>query len=257
VTKIDPYSEATVPVEQYFNGTLLGVATAFIFEKRERFYLITNYHVVAMIDPNTGANLHKKAARPNKLRVGFCLPRRDFGKVPIDIPLRDKDDKPLWLVHPVHKNKIDVVAIPLEHPKKDEFRYEPINRLPKEELSVQIGMDVFVLGYPFGNLSPGLPVWKRGSIASEPALVGIGHRYMLIDSASRPGMSGGPVILRSYGTHLTESGPSITTEPATRFIGLYSGRLHTKDALEAQLGMVWPRSLIEEIIDTPTLDKET
>jgi hypothetical protein len=70
-------------------------------------------------------------------------------------------------------------------------------------------------------------------------------------------MSGGPVILRSYGTHPTESGPSITTDPATRFFGVYSGRLHTKDPLEAQLGMVWPRSFIEDIIDVPTPDHET
>jgi hypothetical protein len=36
--------------------------------------------------------------------------------------------------------------------------------------------------------------------------------------------------------------------PPTRFIGVYSGRLHTTDFLEAQLGLVWPAALIDVII---------
>jgi hypothetical protein len=106
-----------------------------------------------------------------------------------------------------------------------------------------------VLGYPFGSPPPGLPVWKRGSIASEPELAPIGPRYFLIDSASRPGMSGAPVILRSWGAHVKENDAvSMIAGAVTRFVGVYSGRLHTKDLLEAQLGMVWPARLISEIV---------
>jgi hypothetical protein len=36
-----------------------------------------------------------------------------------------------------------------------------------------------------------------------------------------------------------------TTE--TRFIGVYSGRLSTSDPLDAQLGLVWPEALVDEI----------
>jgi hypothetical protein len=118
-----------------------------------------------------------------------------------------------------------------------------------QEHAIIIGMDVYVLGYPFGAEPPYFPVWKRGSIASEPELAGVGHFYFLIDSASRPGMSGGPVILRSVGTFVKENEAlSTTARPATRFIGAYSGRLHTKDPLDAQIGMVWPRRWITEII---------
>jgi hypothetical protein len=35
---------------------------------------------------------------------------------------------------------------------------------------------------------------------------------------------------------------------ATKFIGVYSGRLASQDPLDAQLGFVWPASLIPEII---------
>jgi hypothetical protein len=51
------------------------------------------------------------------------------------------------------------------------------------------------------------------------------------DTASRPGMSGSPVILRTYGTHISGGGITLTTGPANKFIGVYSGRLYTQDPL--------------------------
>ena len=48
---------------------------------------------------------------------------------------------------------------------------------------------------------------------------------------------------------------SIDDKPAIRFIGVYSGRLQTKDANEVQLGMVWPPEDIQEIIDGHKWDK--
>jgi hypothetical protein len=39
--------------------------------------------------------------------------------------------------------------------------FYPINTLKSEaDLAVRIGLDVFILGYPFGNSPPGFPVWK-------------------------------------------------------------------------------------------------
>jgi hypothetical protein len=112
----------------------------------------------------------------------------------------------------------------------------PINTLKSEkDLAVRIGMDVFILGYPFGSPPPGFPVWKRGSIASEPD--------------SRPGMSGAPVIRRSWASHLLENeATSADSTPQSKFIGIYSGRLHTSDPTDAQLGMVWPVEDIQEVI---------
>src|SRR5262249_58998676 len=124
-----------------------------------------------------------------------------------------------------------------------------INQMGSPDLLVQIGMDVFVLGYPFGPGKTGLPVWKRGSIASEPDLVPHVENYLLVDTASRPGMSGSPVILRTYGTHVSPGEVTVAAGAANKFIGVYSGRLHTQDPLEAQIGMVWSATFIDEIID--------
>jgi hypothetical protein len=108
---------------------------------------------------------------------------------------------------------------------------------------------VFILGYPFKLDPPAYPVWKRGSIASEPQLAPITTNYMLVDTASRPGMSGAPVIRRSWSNHMVEPGlMAMVDTPLNKFIGIYSGRLPTEHPSEAQIGLVWDGSLINEII---------
>jgi hypothetical protein len=214
-------------------------------------YLITNWHVVTCRNSDTGEHVRPDAAEPNSLIGHFRASRSSFEVQQRSIALRDAENSPIWLHHPAHGRRVDVVAIPIEN-EYAEF-VSPINELPIEPLSVQVGMDVFVLGFPFGSELPTLPVWKRGSIASEPQIVRQAQNYYLIDTASRPGMSGAPVILRSYWVHLTDSGPSIKTDPGTKFFGVYSGRLQVRDG-EAQLGRVWPASFITEIIDANVRD---
>jgi len=41
---------------------------------------------------------------------------------------------------------------------------------------------------------------------------------------------------------------SLGTGTATKFIGVYSGRLATTDPLDAQLGLTWPAQLVTEIV---------
>ncbi len=249
--RLDPYSPASVAVEQYFNEILLGSATSFVWKRRDALYLVTNWHVVTCRNSETGKHIRSDIAEPNMLVGNFRAHRGSFETQQRKVPLRDSENRPLWLYHPVHRGCVDVVAVPLGK-EYSEF-VSPINELPVEPLSVRIGMDVYVLGFPFGPNPPSLPVWKRGSIASEPEIVRLAENYYLVDTASRPGMSGAPVILRSYGIHLTDSGPSIKTKPGSKFFGVYSGRLHARDD-EAQLGRVWPASFISEIIDANTRD---
>jgi hypothetical protein len=110
-------------------------------------------------------------------------------------------------------------------------------------------MEVFILGYPFEIKPPAYPVWKRGSIASEPELARLTTDYMLVDTASRPGMSGAPVIRRSWTNHMFEPGfVAVVNRPVNKFVGVYSGRVQVDHPHEAQIGLVWHGSLIEEVI---------
>jgi hypothetical protein len=269
MTRIDPYSLTTVPLEHYANSNPLGRATGFIWRRRDQHYLITNWHVVTGRDAKTGVPLGP--ARPEMLRAYFNTKAMNFGKVVLDIPIRDADHNPRWYIEHIRRrtddNELspapfgpkgcDVVAIPLHSlGSETDINFYPINVLKSDsDLAVRIGMDVFILGYPFGHQSPGFPVWKRGSIASEPDLTRLGTGYMLVDTASRPGMSGSPVIRRSWGTHVMENGDLLTDEmPQSKFIGIYSGRLRTNDKEDVQLGMVWPADDIDNIIDVAKRD---
>jgi len=150
---------------------------------------------------------------------------------------------------------VDVVAIPIPMTGNEPvMNMYPINALLSKPLRIKIGMDVFILGYPFGSAPPAFPVWKRGSIASEPDIVRMSTGYYLVDTASRPGMSGAPVILQNWTNDYLEGAVrAFNDKPATNFIGVYSGRLHSATE-EAQIGMVWHASFVEEIIAMNTRD---
>jgi hypothetical protein len=243
---IDEYSVATVPIELFFNTTNLGLATGFVWEEPGRFFLITNWHNVSGKDVFTKKHTSGTAAEPNSLRVWWNQKGQLGAKFANVETIRDPANTPLWLVHPQHGNDIDVVALPIApHPNAEMY---PINKMSRTALLLQVGMDVHVLGYPFGIGIGGFPVWKRGSIASEPEVFPPGQLHMLIDTASRPGMSGSPVIRRSWGTHqMRGGGITMGATTATELIGVYSGRITSTDPLDAQLGIAWPARLIMEI----------
>lgn len=225
---IDRLSLATVPITTFFNDLLLSEATGFVWKRHDRLYLITNWHVASATDFFTGHLLLKGGSRPNKFRCAFIINVGRYDRELIELPVRDENDDPLWLIHTTQeRHSVDIVALPLDG---SAFRKQaavlPINDIAPARLAIGVGMDVFILGYPFGPAPPSFPIWKRGSIASEPDLVKLtGGRY-LIDSATRPGMSGAPVILRSWNNHVTESDAFVaTTEgPIDQIIGVYSGR---------------------------------
>lgn len=239
----------------FFGETPLSIGTGFVWKDIEQFLLITNWHNATGIDPFSGTHVSKTAAEPDRIRVWWNRKGRLGNRIPTVEALRDINGTPLWWIHPQHDHQIDVIALPI-NPHADAEMY-PINDMPSAPLLLAVGSDVFVLGYPFGIGPGGLPIWKRGSIASEPKIpVIINQHHIFLDTASRPGMSGSPIIKRSWGTHFYEDG-DIRTEPgsiATRFVGVYSGRLASSDPLDAQLGLAWPAALVTEIVAGRKLD---
>lgn len=253
MNQVDAFSLTTVPIQQLANGTPMNSATAFVWKHGAQHYLITNWHVVTGKNTRTG-KLETPAA-PDTLRCLFNVRVGDFGKQQWDIRIRSEEHRPLWLIRPGMTPGVDVVAIPIPMTGNEPvMNMYPLNTLLSKPLNVKIGMDVFILGYPFGSATPGFPVWKRGSIASEPDLVRMTTGYYVVDTASRPGMSGSPVILQNWtNDYLDGAVRAFNDRPATNFIGVYSGRLQAATE-EAQLGMVWHGSFVEEIIVSNTYD---
>jgi len=245
----DQYSFAAKPLELSFQGKSLSSGTGFIWRAEGKAFLITNWHIVTGIDPRTGRHLANHGGEPDTVSVQFDPVGAPFGMGrPIPLPLRDAEGVPLWLEHSAVRG-IDVVALPL--PEMPDVALYPINEMDDDPMLVAIGTDAFILGYPFGNAASTFPIWKRASIASEPHVSIDGQPCFYVDTASRPGMSGSPVILRSWGGFQTDKGGMVAGPgAATRFIGVYSGRIVAKDQLQAQLGVVWRAEVVDRIITT-------
>lgn len=127
-------------------------------------------------------------------------------------------------------------------------------------LVTRVDQHLSILGYPFNPI--GLPIWKQATLATEPDLARNGRYSMLVDTLSRPGMSGAPVIHRAMHEAEVETIPLDPANPGEgmdceiqdfrfpvfRFIGVYSGRLHTHSPEDIRLGIVWPRHHVMEII---------
>lgn len=248
LASIDQYSVSTVPIQMLFGATELALGTAFVWEDTGRHFIITNWHNLTGKDPRTGKHLSPTLAEPNRVRVWWNAKGSLGSKFSAELPIRSPAGAPLWWVHPVHGKGVDVVALPVTAPATADMH--PINQMPSAPLmQARIGHDVFILGYPFGIGPGGLPIWKRGSLASEPEILDPSDPHILVDTASRPGMSGSPVIRRQWGSYQDDQQNTyMGGGDFTRFVGVYSGRLSTREPSDAQLGLAWPAVLVEEII---------
>lgn len=108
--------------------------------------------------------------------------------------------------------------------------------------------DVSIVGYPLGITGgEGLPVWSRGTIATELDFDHDGLPMFLIDSRTRPGQSGAPVMwYSSHGMIPVEGGWQLNdgTAPPLTLLGIYSGRIND----QSDLGMVFTLAAVGEVL---------
>jgi hypothetical protein len=242
------FSCSSFYLETFCNGNLLSSATGFTFEYQSNILLCSNWHVFSGRDPENGQPLMKSGAIPDKLEI--LLPRKRLGEWKRkSIDLLDSDSNSLWFQH-VSGQDVDLAGIKLEIP--DECTHHSINHIPTtNDMQVWVGMEVFIIGFPLGNFGGrSFPIWKRASIASEPEVAPNDKKIILVDTASRSGMSGSPVIIHSAGNYIsTDGNHNIGTGFFRHFIGIYSGRLG-KNEFEAQLGIVWKKTLLDEMVQS-------
>ena len=161
---------------------------------------------------------------------------------------------PLWYEHPIHGRQVDVAAIDITDYVTG-YLLAHVNELEADAVhDPRLAQDVFVVGFPFGAI-PGAPapVWKRGTIALDPTFDVEGLPKILIDTATREGMSGSVVVGRHLiGGKSYKKKDGSTLDPVLMgqhdtVLGIYSGR-HYPDLERAQIGIVWRRRCIEEIV---------
>ena len=266
------------------DGTILSAASAFFFETRGNWFIITNWHVVSGLHFLTRNPLVDRFLEPFRLTAklfSYEVGSREEGTcgiVPHDVPLY-RGEQPVWFEHPELGASCDVVAIPMARPTScpDEM-HNAANRISKANIPLEPGCTVFVIGFPRAlSVGVGLPLWKSGYVASEPHFdVDLGGQLAVyggltggtrvpaffIDAQTRSGMSGSPVFARYHGAW-DKGDPYRKVDPSepgfwerkdvalwgsqgTQFVGCYSGRALAEEN-EATLGLCWRRDVIETI----------
>lgn len=248
--KPNTLSFSSLYLETMFGNTRLAIATGFPWEHEGNIFLVTNFHVVSGLHPETGQPIDPHGTTPDSMRV-WLHQRDDLGRWESHtLELFDNQNRPLWREHNVFRSRVDVVAIKINIP--DHLRIFPINKITFKDFRIAVAQDVFILGFPRGITSAGkFPIWKRGSVASEPEVDLDGLPKILIDSMTKEGMSGSPVIAQYVGIYSEDHEnpqPFDWIGMGRKFLGIYSGRLPEQDEFQANLGIVWKESVISEIM---------
>jgi hypothetical protein len=247
---IDAESVMSLLVKPSREGRELSTATGFVVSVDDQPYLVTNWHVVSGRNPLTGQPLNSRTgALPDSLAIQHNVHGR-LGEWTERIePTVDDGGDPLWLEHPVHGRDVDVICLPLTHRDVALMPYPVVP--PPAKLKVGPADGVSIIGFPFGR-SAGLSfgIWVKGWIASEPRYDHDGLPRFLIDSRTRQGLSGAPVV-----AHSPDGAPRIFEDPqswmpqpgaVTQLLGVYSGRISE----ESDIGIVWRTEVIMQIIES-------
>lgn len=277
--KMSPISFFSLYLELRKSGKKIGEGTGFIYLHKEskKKFLITNYHVLTCRYPKAPASLLPNFPDSPDEIVFHTLSQQGFipktGSIKIDAETS-------WLEHSRRSEGVDIVAMPIEFPEDSIIITQDKLDLV-DDIEIEAGSDLLIVGYPWGfTAGDYLPIWKKGSIASEPLYKPNGISMFYIDAFTHPGMSGSPVFATAWrdmfqisrdaheklqmvnegklsSLDFISSIDSKTlanskTSQFFRLVGIYSGRVDVKGK-DPNVGIVWGKSLIDELFLYPKL----
>lgn len=249
--QIAPQSMQALMLTTRYNGADLATGTGFVVKTTAGIALITARHTVTGRYQGTGKPIAASGAVPNEIAIFHPLPFDQHRFVPkweerVEPLYTDGTDAPvrLWKEHPRYGSRVDFVLLPLT--KTDGIAATPHAMGEGGSIAVQAGEPVSIVGFPFGISAGGrFAIWSNGYVASEPEADYNDLPLFLVDARTRPGQAGAAVIARRDGIVTLTNGKRVPSNgPVTRFLGVYSGRVHK----DADLGMVWKASAIQELI---------
>lgn len=241
-------SAMSLYIKMSVRGQSLGDGTGFVVQHGGASHLITNRHCLSGRRTDTNEPISATAATPDKVMILHNTAGRLGVWRPVDEPVIDEDGQPLWLEHPDYGRHVDVVALPLT--KLDDVGLYPYDLTPPERpVASGVSRGLSIVGFPFGTTVGGVfAVWTRGFVASEPEVDFHDLPLFLIDSRTRRGQSGSPVIFYAAPgiPYTTAKGTTVYSKTGvTELLGVYSGRIND----ESDLGMVWKTSAVRRIVE--------
>jgi len=265
---VEHLSMITTPLILLRGKEIISQGTGFYYGSQDStqgtiLFLVTNHHVLTGYPPEEtkppkGDNilfyLHKDADNPGDVKgIGF--------------PLFTKDDKPIWL-NSKEFPQADVAVIPIVASLCADAKVFGISEdWTVGNIKIRPTSTITLIGYPYGYYDKKncLPVWKTGSIASEPDIDFEGKPLFLVDISAFPGMSGCPAFAIAYGAYEMVEGPT-TVGHVQKFLGIFASMptLRENKYLEEitsesragvvvekslELGHIWKASVIIKIIN--------
>jgi hypothetical protein len=261
LSKLDRLSLATTPIVILADDRRLGHSSGFFWRTSSSVWLITNWHCVTGNNPFTRKALGADSPPPTKI-VFYPLRLNSVEDGKVHFPTRISSElqlfesgTPAWMQHSdFEKSRADIVAIRVcDVGGTNEIRC--VNEFEPIELFHHVGADLFVVGYPLDNFEGWmLPFWKRGSFAGEPLFPLADKPLFPIDVLSTEGMSGSPVFRRVFGPKASPDAATIAVDNivATEFVGVYAGRLASKELERVGIGYGWYGYLVDEIVNSGT-----
>ncbi|MEZ5987410.1 MAG: hypothetical protein R3B94_15805 [Hyphomonas sp.] len=208
----------------------------------------------------TGETLHSTGRCPHSISINVPIvedidhgARFGFKETIVEL---ERDYRPIWNELTVESGICDLGTIFLdreweagfidrwkhEHDQSGNFKVGCINDYEPWQTTVErehkVGSSAFVLGFPLSLTAggPNRPIWRGGSIATEPRADFEGWPTFLVDVAGRKGLSGAPVLV-------------VGQDGSTTFAGIYSGRVLSEED-NSDLGYVWKCSAIHDLFRT-------
>jgi hypothetical protein len=263
-------SLCTTPIELLSNDgkdTIISRGTGFFCRRAGRPVLVTNYHVVSGRNARTGEPLSSMRYFPKRVRyygatISIEPPHVRISRVAWVLEFDEALQDALRTPPQVDGNSVDVWAMPAmpgsifeRDATRSGFQGAAAASCVLDDhlgppILTEAGSDCFLLGYPLANYA-GLmpPIWKRGSLASEPIIGVDGRPIFLVDAAVTSSMSGSPVVRRVV-TFAADNRDIGALQEFTSFdlIGVYAGRLQGAALEGVNLGYAWHKSLIDGVL---------
>ena len=244
---VDSIVATVAKLTSYKNKIAKQTGTGFFYDNTSGLHFVTNRHNVIKED---------EGFVPDEISLRLHTDPKNLEKNDDYFINLYSDDIHIWKEHPIHGNKVDVIAIPIgdqEFTKKYSNKaFSPKTHLPNN-VEMSLGQELTVIGFPKGvsDEKYNLPIARDASLASSYPVPFQGNPFVLIDAHLHGGTSGSPVITRPMNMQRKSDGSmAIMTGNPRYLLGIHSASIdvkETKDQDPLGLNCMWFASLIDEI----------
>lgn len=256
----NPYTFSALPLVVLFNGVEISKATGFVVQHRDSHFLVSNLHVFSGLDALRREMLDEHSRIPDAIQVTHPTAKGGYVKQTYPLTAYNSDEPlltDLWQEHPVLSWIADVAALPITLPSN--AAHVPIfeadiglTSSASRDFPYSAGLsptvELDIIGYPFGRRGGYelFGVWTRATIASEPSIDFEGLPAFLVDSRTRSGNSGSPVVFYRDLRSFRDSEGEVHAPPAPfgEFVGIYSHRLSGS----SDLGVVYRADAVRAVV---------